>query len=52
MMHSSLEAPCMPQSLARVLVHLVFSTKNSEPGIPSEVRGELHAYLDERYVWD
>ena len=35
----------MPQSLARVLVHLVFSTKNREPWIPSEVRGELHAYL-------
>jgi len=35
----------MPQSLARVLVHLVFSTKNREPSIPNEVRGDLHAYL-------
>jgi len=35
----------MPQSLARVVVHLVFSTKNREAWIPTEVRGDLHAYL-------
>ena len=35
----------MPQSLAKVLVHLVFSTKNREPLIHATVRPDLHAYL-------
>ena len=36
----------MPQSLARVLVHVVFSTKNREAFLlDAAVRGELHAYL-------
>ncbi len=35
----------MPQSLARVLVHLVFSTKNRVPVLSPEIRAELHAYL-------
>jgi len=35
----------MPQSLAKILVHLVFSTKNRERIIPREVRPRLHAYL-------
>lgn len=35
----------MPQSLARVLVHLVFSTKNRVPLLTSEIRAELHPYL-------
>lgn len=35
----------MPQSLAKVLVHLVFSTKNREPIIPLDTMPELHAYL-------
>ena len=35
----------MPQSLARVLIHLVFSTKNREPTIAQDIRPELHAYL-------
>ena len=35
----------MSQSLARVLVHLIFSTKNREPLIHREVRGASHAYL-------
>lgn len=35
----------MPQSLARVLVHLVFSTKNREPSIVASVRPMLHEYL-------
>lgn len=34
----------MPQSLASVLVHLVFSTKNREPWIRGSVASELHAY--------
>jgi REP element-mobilizing transposase RayT len=35
----------VPQSLARVLVHLVFSTKNRVPALAPEVRTELHPYL-------
>jgi putative transposase len=35
----------MAQSLANVLVHLVFSTKNRVPLILPEIDGELHAYL-------
>jgi putative transposase len=31
----------MPQSLAAILVHLVFSTKNREPFIQSEIEQEL-----------
>ena len=35
----------MPQSLARIYVHLIFSTKNRERVIPDEVQTDLHAYL-------
>ena len=36
----------MPQSLARLLVHLVFSTKSRIPFLQSpELRSEVHAYL-------
>jgi putative transposase len=35
----------MPQSLSKVLVHLIFSTKNREPNIAEAVRPRLHAYL-------
>jgi len=35
----------MPQSLARNVVHLVFSTKNREPLIGPDVRDDLFAYL-------
>lgn len=35
----------MPQSLARLCVHLVFSTKNREPIIAERVRTDLHAYM-------
>ena len=35
----------MPQSLARLHVHLVFSTKNREPIITDTVRDSLHAYM-------
>jgi putative transposase len=37
--------PVMPQSLSRVLVHLIFSTKNRQPFIESSIRSRLHAYL-------
>jgi REP element-mobilizing transposase RayT len=35
----------MPQSLAQILVHLVFSTKNREPRLADDIRDELHAYI-------
>jgi len=35
----------MPQSLARVLVHLVFSTKNRAPLLTPNIRTQLHPYL-------
>lgn len=35
----------MPQSLAQILVHLVFSSKNREPILDDSVRDELHAYI-------
>ena len=35
----------MPQSLASLLVHLVFSTKDREPLLPDEMRADLHAYI-------
>ncbi len=34
----------MPQSLARVLVHVVFSTKNREPVLNPEIRKALFPY--------
>ena len=35
----------MPQSLAKVYLHAVFSTKNREPLITPEIEPELFAYL-------
>ena len=35
----------MPQSLAAILVHVVFSTKNREPLIQSGIELELFAYM-------
>ena len=35
----------MPQSLAKILVHLIFSTKSREPVLHDDVRPELHKYL-------
>ncbi len=34
----------MPQSLASLLVHLVYSTKNREPFITPDIESELYAY--------
>ena len=34
----------MPQSLAKILVHLIYSTKNREPFLVEEIRDELHRY--------
>ena len=35
----------MPQSLANILVHLIFSTKNRVPLIHPEIEDELYRYL-------
>ena len=35
----------MPQSLSRVLIHMVFSTKLHAPVLRADVRSEVHAYL-------
>jgi len=35
----------MPQSLAKLLVHLIYSTKHRERTIQDTVRPHLHAYL-------
>jgi len=35
----------MPQSLSRILVHLVFSTKHREPVLSSVLQADLHPYL-------
>jgi len=35
----------MPQSLANILVHLVFSTKDRVPWIADDWREDLHAYM-------
>src|ERR671918_666743 len=35
----------MPQSLSKVIVHIIFSTKNREPWLDSDVRPRIHAYL-------
>lgn len=35
----------MPQSLSRLMVHLVFSTRGRQRSIQDDLRGELHAYL-------
>ena len=35
----------MPQSLSKVILHIVFSTKDREPWLTTEVRPRMHAYL-------
>lgn len=35
----------MPQSLSKVILHIIFSTKNREPWLDSNVRPRMHAYL-------
>jgi REP element-mobilizing transposase RayT len=35
----------MPQSLASVLIHLVFSTKHRQPFITPAIETELHKYM-------
>ncbi len=35
----------MPQSLARLCIHLVFSTKDRNPSLTDTIRPPLHAYM-------
>jgi len=35
----------MPQSLSKVIIHIVFSTKNRELWLDREVRPRMHAYV-------
>ena len=35
----------MPQSLSRVIIHLIFSTKDRHPWLDREMRPRMHAYL-------
>jgi len=35
----------MPQSLAKIYLHLVFSTKNRTPVINEKIRDPLHRYM-------
>ena len=35
----------MPQSLSRVILHIIFSTKDREPWLGLDVRPRMHAYL-------
>ena len=49
----------MSQSLASVVVHIVYSTKNREPWLRDPIQDEFREICkrhdigsDERYVWD
>ena len=35
----------MPQSLSKVIIHIIFSTKDREPWLDHEIRPRMHAYL-------
>ena len=35
----------MPQALAKIYLHLIFSTKNRERSLPDDVRDDLHSYM-------
>src|SRR6266480_7494853 len=35
----------MPQSLSKVILHIIFSTKNREPWLDYTIRTRIHAYL-------
>ena len=35
----------MPQSLSKIYIHLIFSTKHREPFLAPPLRGPLNAYL-------
>ena len=35
----------MPQALAKIYLHLIFSTKNRERCLPDDIRPDLHSYM-------
>jgi putative transposase len=35
----------MPQSLSKIAIHLVFTTKNRQPVLGDDIRDELHRYM-------
>lgn len=35
----------MPQSLSYLLVHIIFTTKDRDPNLTTDIRSKLHAYL-------
>jgi len=35
----------MPQALAKIYLHLIFSTKNRERSLPDDIRADLQSYL-------
>jgi putative transposase len=35
----------MAQSLSKVIIHIIFSAKNREPWLDSDIRPRMHAYL-------
>jgi putative transposase len=35
----------MPQSLSKVIIHIIFSTKDREPWLEREVRSRMHGYV-------
>ncbi len=35
----------MPQSLSKVILHIIFSTKNREPWLDYDMQLRMHAYL-------
>jgi len=35
----------MPQSLSKVILHIIFGTKNREPWLGSNVQRRMHAYV-------
>src|SRR5437773_3295317 len=35
----------MPQSLSKVILHIIFTTKDREPWLDSHMRPRIHAYL-------
>jgi REP element-mobilizing transposase RayT len=35
----------MPQSLTKIYIHLIFSTRGRKPLIPTEIQPRLHAYM-------
>jgi len=41
----SFKVSAVPQSLSKVTLHIIFSTKDREPWLGSEVRPRMHAYL-------